>query len=132
DRRNRLADEAYDVACKHRLTNRHVIEPVQHRPDWLDGCNLRRGDDHGAFGYHDPDEAARSDRAPYEAHVSGCRQIAGEPAVSHNQRGILDAPDRAADPASTAIALAMRARAARAAQRHRSAQAREQTARICI
>ena len=102
---DRLADEPYDLARQHRLADRDVIELVQHRPDRLDGCQIGGGEHQRALGCVDPNDPARRHRASHEADPSRGREIACEAAATGDQRRILEASDRAADPAATAVAL---------------------------
>ncbi len=102
---DRLADESHDLARQHRLADGHVIKLVQHRPDRFDGCQIGGGDDQRVLGCADPNDPPRRHRASHEADPPRGRQIAGEAAATGDQGRILEASDRAANPAPTAVAL---------------------------
>ena len=81
--------------------DRHVVGPVEERPDAGDAGKVGGGEHRRALRPLDAEDAAAGDRAPDEGDGAGAgRGIGGEPAVAGEQRAVLAPRQRACRPRS--------------------------------
>ena len=102
---DRLADIADPIRRKDRLLDGDVIGPVQQRPDRFNAGKVCRREHGGAARPADFGDPAAGDRAAHEMERRGARrEVRHEAAAAGDQRGVLEARNRTADPAHEASA----------------------------
>ena len=102
---DRLADVADPIRRKDRLLDGDVVGPVQQRPDRSNAGKVCRREHGGAARPADSGDPAAGDRAAHEMERRGARrEVRHEAAAAGDQRGVLEARNRTADPAHGASA----------------------------